>query len=199
MRITALIAAWWILAMLFWGGCTNPFHTRSAETPDSSSDGLLLAMQLEPDSLMRKMELAFERKEPQYYNELFYDSYAGTGEYTFVPQELYQEVLTGWSKEDENIYFSNIIIQPDLVSVSLELNKKTDWIPVFDNPDSLEATYNYSVRLKYAADIRYYSGQSVFRVVKEQNYYLYYWKDLALTESNPDSTWSSLKYKFRVQ
>lgn len=177
--------------------CTNPFSTREAEKPDIPQNQDL-TLQLDPDSLIKKMELAFSQKQKESYADLFIDDQPGSISFTFLPQQTYLDLLSNWTLLDEEDYF-NHILQSDVISLKLDMNRIVDWLPVSDNPDTLQASYNYSIQLNFNDHSENYVGESLFKIVKEQYYYIFSWTDYAFNDASTDSTWSKLKYDYRYR
>ena len=178
--------------------CTNPFSTRKAAIPEQNfNNSQLLTMQLEPDSLIKKMEMAFSLQNKTYYNELFTpNSIDGENLFTFLPQEINNTgYFDNWGIIEEQKYFSDIVDNTGLLSLSLKLNRnpaEPDWTPVnIGSTDSLRCSFYYDIKINISGNIKYYSGEAKFEIAKEQYYTIYFWQDLAIT--NLDSTWSTLK------
>ena len=192
------MAALIILSGFYFLRCTNPFTTRDAEKPGQDfTNSQSLTMQLEPDSLIKKMETAFLLREKTYYTELFTtNTIAGQQRFTFIPQENNNTgYFDQWDLTDEQKYFSDIVDNPGLVSLSLNLSPnpaESGWVQINDeSADSLRGSFYYTITVNITNEVRRYSGEARFKIIKDQYYTIYHWQDLAVT--NYDSTWSTLK------
>ena len=187
-----------IIAVFYLYNCTNPFSTRNAAPPDqNNNNSQLLTLQTEPDSIIKKMELAFSSEEKEYYNELFLEnSLVSDLKFKFNPIGIYISQLEDWTLDDEKRYFSNIVDKPEITNISLELAKNGVWQPLDGDPNNQGCYFYYTIKLNYSSGTtKEYSGELNFKVIKEQHYYIYSWEDLQA--SDPGTSWSALKKDFR--
>ncbi|MCK5075634.1 MAG: hypothetical protein KAR38_04615, partial [Calditrichia bacterium] len=167
-----------IIAVFYLYNCTNPFSTRNAAPPDqNNNNSQLLTLQTEPDSIIKKMELAFSSEEKEYYNELFLEnSFISELEFSFYPIGTYSSQLENWNVDDEKRYFANIVDKPEINNISLELVKNGAWQPLDGDPNNQECYFSYIIKLNYSSGtVQEYSGELSFNVIKEQHYFIYSW------------------------
>lgn len=192
---------WLFPFFLIWLTCTNPFSLREAEPPlDISGSDQRLQLQLNPDSLMFKMQLAFKEKDNQLYQDLFARESIDSVSYTFKAGYYYLDRLNNWTLQDEFGYFDNLIKDKNILTLQLELNKSKEWVTVSNDPDSLQSQYFYKITLKENNIVQVYSGDALFKIYRASDSYyrIYYWEDIINSANEADSSWSALKARFRI-
>ncbi|RMG64877.1 MAG: hypothetical protein D6715_09050, partial [Calditrichaeota bacterium] len=92
--------------------CTNPFSVRSAQPPRASNQPQdTNRLQTDPDSLFKKLQLAFQTRNINFYRECLADSNQVGRDFRFIPEQNERDRLRGWTLQDEFTYFSNLINQ----------------------------------------------------------------------------------------
>jgi hypothetical protein len=182
--------------------CTNPFQLRDAEEPDITPiDNSRFFYQLNPDSLIFKMELAFQQKDNQYYEDLFPGLGSDSVLFRFEPVPFFLDRLSNWTLTDEIGYFENLVKSTNIQSLSLSMKKIQEWITVQENPDTLQAQFEYNIELTVSPNLkRNYRGTAFFKIYRgsDSYYRIFYWKDLPLSDTESDSSWSALKAEYRI-
>ncbi|GAB4188179.1 MAG: hypothetical protein Kow00108_24900 [Calditrichia bacterium] len=186
--------------LLFGLSCTNPFSLRDPEAPGGNSNDQRLELQLNPDSLMSKLKLAFLEKNNQLYSDLFASGVIDSVYFMFKPTAYWTERFVNWDYTDETIYFDNMVKQKSIGSISIKMASKTEWFTFTTSPDSLQARYEYHIQIQENNSYSHYRGESIFKIYRANDSYyrIYYWEDLVLNDQSSDSTWSALKTRFRI-
>lgn len=199
-----MLAKRYILALctvgLLWA-CTNPFTVRDAQPPRASNQPQdTNRLQTDPDSLFKKLQLAFETRNINFYRECLADSNQVGRTFRFVPEQNERDRLRGWSLQDESTYFSNLINQADLKSIQLTLSDKVSSGAPVSTTDTLQFQYRYKIELRFSNRREVYRGRANFDVLRSplSLWYIFRWEDLPLSGEHSDSTWSTLKAIYRI-
>ncbi|GAB4380093.1 MAG: hypothetical protein Kow0042_29960 [Calditrichia bacterium] len=192
-----------ISLFLFLLNCTNPFSTREPHPPATTKPTqAAFSLQSHPDSLLAKLQYAFDEKNRFYYRECLADSNRSDLDkhFQYVANLNERNRLIGWSLQDEINYFDKLSSDPEIESKTLQIyNKPLEWIPVGASQDSLQNRFSYEIELRFRLKKEYYRGQAIFRIVRSTQslWYIYYWEDLELQTDQSDSTWSTLRANYR--
>ncbi len=196
-KIAWILIFYWLLG----GACTNPFSLRSPESPLLNSGQKILNLQNDPDSLLKKMQIAFEERNSTYYLETL-SSMETTGKaFLFVPEKSESYRFNGWNRNEEANYFFNLMNQPQLKSVSLNFYDADGWRQYAGSVDTLTISVSYRIIVKKITESRTFVGRSAFTVIRNSlsQWYIWRWEDFKLTDNQQEGTWSTLKANYRVQ
>ncbi len=181
--------------------CTNPFSTRedSVEKPENTSS-VIFEEATTPDNVKINFRRALENKNLNEYTETLSNPTANPGKgFRFSGETSFIDQLRGWSYQDENIYFKNLIFPDQRQSPALNFSY-VDSV-VFTNinfsADSVESNFFiYQLTVRVSQDsTQIYRGQAQFKMFKNpisELWYIYYWSDQAI-ENNIFQTWTYLK------
>ncbi len=188
-----------LLAFLL--GCTNPFSTRTPEKPpiDTHSQPVN-ALQSSPDSLFKKLQLAFSDKNINYYMDCLSEEERTGVVFDFKPSENEIYRFIDWQRQNENNYFNRLVNTQDLQAIKLQIfNNDQGWTLTSDSQDTMQTQVSYEIMLQFKLKKEYYRGESLFRVVRSPQslWYVFFWEDFNSGNANSDSTWSTLKYSYQ--
>jgi hypothetical protein len=139
--------------------CTNPFDTRAPEEPDpgSGQPSIGNSLQNNPDSVLTKIKLAFNQKNPQFYQECFADPYKIGVLFLFTPEQKEAARLVNWMFDDEKAYFSNFVGNEDLVNVEL----KDSILSSFETSlDTFKTEFIYEITAEFRTKTDRYQGRT---------------------------------------
>ena len=186
-------------------GCTNPFNTRSIETPDAGASIDIYEDPGRPENVLLNLPRSIEQANIERYLRNF-SSFDGTNgkRYKFIGDAgLNQQLVQGWGYADERNYFEHIIFPADKAAPQLRFSY-LDSIPAlqainvnaFD--DSVQTDFfRYELSVQYRDSIQIYRGRSQFRLYRNRNsageeWLIYLWTDQADPNKNWPS-WTALK------
>lgn len=180
--------AWWTAVWLVVAvACTNPFSVRSPEPPTGQLP-TQSNLQTSPDSLLSKLSIAFDTRDPQFYIECFSDS-----GFVYMPTQAEASRLLEWSRESEEAYFRRLVFEAeDVVLTEAVLSGRQL------SPEQYETEFQYEIRAEFSTKAERYQGQSILRIVQEADglWYIHEWNDLTLSQAR-DSSWSTLRATYR--
>jgi hypothetical protein len=197
MKIIKPILLVTILGVLVY--CTNPFDTRTPEEPDpgSGQPSTGNSLQNNHDSVLAKIKLAFNQKNPQLYQECFADPYKIGAVFLFTPEQDEASRLVNWTFDDEKIYFNNFVNSEELQKVEL----KDTIISSFETSlDTFKTEFIYEISAQFITKTDRYQGRSILGMLRASGdhlWYIYEWIDLREGRDQSDSTWSTLKANYR--
>lgn len=176
-------------------GCTNPFSTRDPKNPDQTNRVQTAnSLQNNPDSLLAKLQYAFEESDINFYRECLADS-----KFIFIPQQDESFRLTLWTLQDETNYFNRLATNKNIERMILQLFNIQEWIFTGSSQDTMQSRLSYEIELKFKTKKELYQGESIFKIFRNSQslWFIFYWEDLKLENNSTDSTWSTLKANYR--
>lgn len=188
---------------LLFIACTNPFSTREPDPPRTSNQPLPSnVLQNHPDSLLAKLQYAFQDANRFYYKECLADSSQPDIDmhFTFIATQDERDRLTGWTRQDEINYFDQLSSNDEIESKTLQIyDTQPEWTPLGGSQDSLQNRFSYQIVLKFKTRKETYEGQGIFKIIRSNQslWYIYYWEDLPSGSDQIDGTWSTLKANYR--
>lgn len=196
MKRSAIIVLAVLLSTVFY--CTNPFDTRSPEEPDpggqpSAGSGL----QNNPNTVLAKIQLAFEDKNPQLYQDCFADLNKIGVTFMFIPEQDEAARLVNWTLDDEKQYFRNFVTSDELLKIELTYPPPSE---IQVTVDTFKTEFTYEITAQFITKTDRYQGRSILGLLRSQGdqlWYIYEWVDLRLGPNQSDSTWSTLKANYR--
>ncbi len=185
----------------FIAACTNPFSLRTPEPPVLNSGQNTLNLQSDPDSLLKKMQIAFAERNSTYYMETLSSPETTGKEFVFVPEKSESYRFTGWNRNEESNYFFNLTNQADLQGVTLRFYEKEEWRQYAGSVDTLTINVSYDIVVKKLTESQRFTGQAAFTVIRNKlsQWYIWQWEDFKRSDDQTEGTWSTLKANYRVQ
>jgi len=195
------IASYFIFLGLLVSGCTNPFSLRTPEPPILDSGQNVLNLQSDPDSLLKKMIVAFKERNSTYYLETLASPETTGRTFVFVPEKSESYRFSGWNRTEEGNYFFNLINQPDLKGLTLRLFNPESWRQAPTSVDTLSTNISYEIVVQKITHTERYVGRAAFTVIRNSfsQWYIWRWEDFKLRDEQTENTWSTLKANYRVQ
>lgn len=179
--------------------CTNPFDTRAPEEPDPGGGPPTTGNDLQnnPDSVIAKIKLAFEQRNPQLYQDCFADPFKIGTPFLFFPEQDEAARLVNWTLTDEKQYFNKFVNSEDLLKVELEDSLLSSFTTSLD---TFRTEFLYEITAEFRTKTDRYQGRSILGMLRasgDQLWYIYEWVDLRAGDDTSDSTWSTLKADYR--
>ena len=196
-KLTALIIPGVLLSLLCY--CTNPFSTRSPEEPDPNAGQPTTGNNLQntPDSVIAKIKLSFEQRNPQLYLDCLADPVRIGTFFVFFPEQDEAARLVNWMLSDEKQYFNNFVNSEDLLKVELKDSVLSSFTTSLD---TFRTEFIYKITAQFRTKTDRYQGRSILGLLRasgDQLWYIYEWVDLRAGDETSDSTWSTLKADYR--
>jgi hypothetical protein len=179
-------------------GCTNPFSTRSVETPDNTQESDIFDVPTSFEKVFSNLKFALEQKNVvNYMNCLVDTALSAAPPYRFIPDPTIQwNELTNWQLEDERNYVNKLF--KDAVKISFEYLTDPDPQLISNSIDIAETRF-FLYQFKITLDTEIvFTGKARMRLVKNELslWSVYLWEDFRDESDNPD-TWSELKARYR--
>jgi len=197
-----------IVLIVFWQ-CTNPFSTRDPEEPDESGNLQGYEDARTPEILLSNFEKALKEKNTVEYVNCFANPVSGHKKtYAFEPDARLVvdfQLFPNWSTRDEESYFLKLTEEEraDFPQILFSTLDEPEYRPInlAAPDDSVETNiFRYLLTVVHIDSEKVYSGQMRFRAFQarstDSNWYLYYWSDYA-NKDDYESTWSFLKLENR--
>lgn len=186
--------------------CTNPFATRDAEAPEVQDRLTIPTRPLAYADVIPFFEKAISEKNIANYMNCFIDDSfpIQSADYTFsYDKRIAQDSFTGWSLQDEQNYFNNIVNDSENGSPELQLKFLEDqftYIPLANSlNDSVQVMpFSYELSIIYRDSIAVYQGIGSMKLIANSNsqWAIYYWEDRQNDDGSAPS-WSFLKAERR--
>ncbi len=194
--------AWYFIFFLLGAlACTNPFSLRTPEPPILDSGQNVLNLQSDPDSLLKKMQVAFAERNSTYYVETLASPETTGRTFVFVPEKSESYRFTGWNRTEEGNYFFNLINQPELKGLTLRLFDAEAWRQAPTSVDTLTTNVSYEIVVRKITRTERFVGRAAFTVIRNSlsQWYIWRWEDFKQQDDQIEGTWSTLKANYRVQ
>ncbi len=181
--------------------CTNPFALRTPESPILNSGQKVLNLQSDPDSLLKKMQVAFKERNTTYYLETLASMETVGLAFRFIPEKSESYRFSGWSRSEEGNYFFNLINQSQLKTLTLRFFDAEPWRQSPASLDTLTTNISYEIVVNKLTKTEKFVGRAAFTVVRNplSQWYIWRWEDFKQQENQTEATWSTLKANYRVQ
>jgi hypothetical protein len=178
-------------------GCTNPFSTRTPETPNLGGGKPKSLLQTDPDSLLSKLRSSFTIKDVTDYQECLADSFQVGKNLIFIPENREINRLVDWNLQDEANYFNKLVNSDGLRDISITLDTPNTW--TFLSADTQQIEFSYQIDIEFITKTEFYQGTSIIKILKSSSslWYIFYWQDLKINANDPSDTWSTLKADYR--
>lgn len=192
-----------ILTMMFCSVilyCTNPFNTREPEKPDSGKQ--VYDSTTEPKIVIENMIIAIEEKNVNEYKKVFI-SESGDHKYKFEPEPSLntENFFMGWTTQDEESYFSNLLSTSSgnypILNLAFNVSDYS-FTPIISGSESdsvQTSNMQYVFTVNPGDSTQVYTGNAEFKLLRseaDQLWYIYYWQDNAI-DQNYEETWTNLK------
>ena len=197
MRNPKIITMLFCFALLY---CTNPFTTREPEKPDSGNQ--VYDSTTEPKIVIENMIMAIEEKNVNEYKKVFI-SESNDHKYKFEPEPSLntENFFMGWTTQDEESYFSNLLSTSSgnypILNLAFNVSDYS-FTPIISGSESDSVRTNnmqYVFTINPGDSTQVYTGNAEFKLLRseaDQLWYIYYWQDNAI-DQNYDETWTNLK------
>jgi hypothetical protein len=189
-----------IISLILFIGCTNPFDTREPGKPDIKEPiQPINHLQNNPDSLLKQLQYAFMEPNRNYYESLLADPELTGINFLFVPEPNAALQLTGWTRQDEENYFQKLTQDKNRNDIILHISNVDGPFEIGPSKDTLQTSFSYKIEINLLARKEYYRGQCIMNLFRSSQslWYIYYWEDLLEGSEGSDSTWSILKATYR--
>ncbi len=168
---------------------------RDSEKPNDPSD-THWKMPTESNVVFDNMSNAFKYRESESYVKCYSDSSINNSEeFVFIPTATVDnpEKFTNWGREEENVYFENMLSSCSIDSI-LEFNVLEEE-EIINTGDSIQYQINYEIKIHHNFDNlnNKFIGSANVRLIKNHlNYWvIYYFEDISISDDLPN--WTDLK------
>lgn len=177
--------------------CTNPFSTRTPETPNLGGGRPKSLLQTDPDSLLSKLRSSFTLKDITDYQECLADSFQVGKNLIFIPENREINRLVDWNLQDEANYFNKLVNSDGLRDITITFDTPNTW--TFLSADTQQIEFSYQIEVKFITKTEFYQGTSIIKILKSSSslWYIFHWQDLKINANDPSDTWSTLKADYR--
>jgi hypothetical protein len=167
------------------------FETREAEMPDQSNSNYQPAIQ--PQTLIDNLINSFKDKDVVNYRNTFVTDNSAK-KFVFEPSSSsslrFPGIWDDWDIDSEIRYFNGVKSSvPNDLPITIVLSTSLESFSF--TGDSLRYISDYSITIPQTdGSMLYYEGNLEFKMINNNEWMIYYWKDNA-KEDNP--SWSDLK------
>lgn len=188
----------WIIFLLLFQFCDNPFATREPEPPQKNQSSWI--QPTSPSYVLINLKNAIEEKNKSNYLRCLADTSVSAKEFIFYPEPAVANANPGvfdrWDKEAESNFINQLysdLPKDSLIKVTFNRLKETTF------QDSVTLLQNYAIKMQSKCSetvcFNHLAGQAEFRLLRTPDdvWYIHRWRDVAISDS---LTWSDLKAHF---